>query len=282
VSYRERLAVSAVTAAMRLRSRHGRRPDQPVCPIDLARAENVDVRFEAIDTLEGMYTPDGPLIVLGSLRPRGRRSYTCAHELGHHVFDHGLRVDELLDAEPAVAHTDDAEYVADRFAAALLMPKVAVLHAFATRRWSIATSTPEQVFTIAGVLGVGYTTLITYLEGTLRELPAIAAHQLRKTTPRAIRTRLLGGDIATSLVILDAFWSGRCVDVDVGDAIMAPDETSLEGEAIERVHETLVRARSPGTAKIRRGDWSVDVRVARASFRGLAVYRHLEETDDDA
>ena len=49
---------------------------------------------------------------------------------------------------------NDTEYAADRFAAALLMPKLAVLHAFAVRRWDIPTCEPEQVLTISGVLGV--------------------------------------------------------------------------------------------------------------------------------
>jgi len=36
------------------------------------------------------------------------------------------------------------------------MPKLAVLHAFSARGWKIAACTPEQVFTIAGVFGVGF------------------------------------------------------------------------------------------------------------------------------
>jgi hypothetical protein len=282
LNYRDGLARSAVTAALRLRSRHGHAPEQPVCPIDLALAENVDVRFEAIKSLEGMYSPDGPVIVLGSLRPRGRRAYTCAHELGHHVFEHGLRVDELLDGDSDGGQKDEAEYVADRFAAALLMPKLAVLHAFAARRWEIETSTPEQVYTVASLLGVGYTTLIGYLQGTLRILSASAAGQLRKTTPKAVRSRILGTDPIAGLIIVDEFWCGRPVDAEVGDAIVAPDGVSIAGDAVERTGDRVFRAKAPGIASLRCGAWAVDVRVTRAAFTGLAMHRHLEEANDDA
>jgi hypothetical protein len=268
-------------AALRLRSGHGHALEEPICPIDLALAENVDVRFEPIKSLEGLYTPDGPLIVLGSLRPRGRRSYTCAHELGHHVFKHGLRIDELLEDNSKEGQTDDAEYVADRFAAALLMPKLAVLHAFATRRWEIGRSTPEHVYTIAGVLGVGYTTLIGYLEGTLRLLCSSTARQLRNTSPKAIRARVLGNDDVDGLVIVDEFWQGRPVDAEVGDAIVVPTGVSLSSHVVELIDDGLLRASAPGIATLRRGDWSIEVRVARSPFSGLAVYRHLEDTDDD-
>lgn len=283
MSCRDGQARSAVTAALRLRSRHGHAPEQPICPIDLALAEGVDVRFECIKSLEGMYTPDGPLIILGSLRPRGRRSYTCAHELGHHVFGHGLRIDELLaDESVEVSTSDDAEFIADRFAAALLMPKLAVLHAFSVRSWNIATATAEQIYSVAGLLGVGYTTLIGYIEGTLRMLSASAARELRKTSPKTIRSRVLGEDAAAGLIVVDEFWSGRIVDAEVGDAIVVPSGVTFDGSALEPVNGELLRAKAPGTARLHHAGWSVTVRISRAAYTGLAVYRHLEEADDDS
>lgn len=281
MSYRDGQARSAVTAALRLRSRHGHSPEHPICPIDLAVAEGVDVRFESIKSLEGMYTPNGPLIIIGSLRPRGRRSYTCAHELGHHVFGHGVRIDELLDDGPA-APKDDAEFIADRFAAALLMPKLAVLHAFSVRNWDIATPTPEQLYSIAGLLGVGYTTLIGYIEGTLRLLSSSTARELRKTSPKTIRARILGDDIAGGLIVVDQFWSGRPVDAEVGDAIMVPSGVSFDGDGLEPLNGNLLRAKAPGAGRLRGVDWEVDVRISRAAYTGLALYRYLEDADDDS
>lgn len=282
MSNRGDLARSAVTEALRLRSRNGRKGDQPICPIDLALEAGLDVRFESISSLEGMYVPDGPCIILGALRPRGRRAYTCAHELGHHVFGHGVRFDEILATASRVACKDDAEYVADRFAAALLMPKLAVLQAFVVRRWDIATCNPEQLLTIAGVLGVGYTTLLGYLEGTLRAIDSSTAAGLRKSSPKAIRSRLLGTQDPPGLVMVDEFWSGRPVDAEVGDFLAVPAGASVNGDIVERASEQLLFAKAPGTTRLQCGPWHAQLRIMRAGYTGLAAYRHLEEADDDS
>ncbi len=71
------------------------------------------------------------------------------------------------------------------------------------------------------------------------------------------------------------------MDAEVGDAIVVPTGVALAGDAAERVNGGLLRARGPGIASLRHGSWTVEVRVARAAYTGLAVYRHLEEADDD-
>jgi hypothetical protein len=282
VTGRDDLARRAVVEALRLRGRNGRAPDQPICPVDLALEEGVDVRFEQVASLEGMYAPDGPLIVLGSLRPPGRRAYTCAHELGHHAFGHGLRIDQLLEGAQRGAGKNEAEYVADRFAAALLMPKLAVLGAFAARGWNIANCSPEQAFTIAGALGVGYTTLLGYLERTLGVIDPSAALHLRTDSPKSIRSRILGEETEGALLIVDEFWRGRPVDCEVGDGLIVPAGAQCSGSAIVRENERLFRATRPGKVQLTRGPWTIEVRVSRAGYAGLAAYRHLEEADDEA
>jgi hypothetical protein len=278
LSDREELGRRAVKAALRLRGGAGRPLHVPLCPIDLALDLGVEVRFEALHSLEGLYSPDGPLVVLGSLRPRGRRAFTCAHELGHHVFGHGLSIDELQD-EPAPRHEN--EVLADRFAAALLMPKLAVLNSFAARKWDVASCTPEQVFVVAGVLGVGYTTLIGYLEGTLHAVEQSHAVRLKRVTPKSIRSRMLGWEPPAGLVVVDEFWTGRPVDLGVGDVLLAPPGATVEGSALERVDGRVLRARMSGVAWLRAGGWTAEVRSMRADFTGLAEYRHLEALDDD-
>lgn len=282
MSNRDGLARAAVTEALRLRVRHGRAGDQPVCPIDLALDEGVDVRFASIPSLEGMYMPQGREIVIGSLRPCGRRAFTCAHELGHDAFGHGLRIDELLDGRAATNRKDDTEFVADRFAAALLMPKLAVLQAFVVRGWQIGSCTAAQALAIAGLLGVGYTTLIGYLAGTLGVIDKPAAERLRKVAPKTIRAEILGTDSPGGMVVVDEFWRGRPVDLEVGDHVVVPEGTSASGDLLEPARERVFVAAAPGTARMERGPWSVDVRVMRVDYTGLAVYRHLEEVDDDA
>ena len=268
-----------MTEALRLRGRAGRQLHAPVCPIDLALDLGIEVRFEGLASLEGLYSPDGPVILLGSLRPRGRRAFTCAHELGHHTFGHGLSLDQLQD-EPSPR--DANEILADRFAAALLMPKLAVMHAFAARNWDAATCSAEQVFVVAGVLGVGYATLVGYLDGTLRAVTPSHASGLKRVKPKSLRTRLLGWEPSAGLVVVDTAWQGRPVDLGVGDVLLAPPGTRAHGVVFEQVNERVLRARASGVGRLECGSWTTEVRCMHAEFTGLAEYRHLEADDGDA
>jgi Zn-dependent peptidase ImmA (M78 family) len=63
----------------------------------LAEQEGVEVRFSALPSAEGIYSPGKPVIVVSSLRPAGRQAYTGAHELGHHIYGHGEQFDELVE-----------------------------------------------------------------------------------------------------------------------------------------------------------------------------------------
>ena len=57
----------------------------------------------------------GPTVILSSLRPPGRRAFTCGHELGHHVSGDGTRVDQLVGQwQPPTF--DSREFAADCFA----------------------------------------------------------------------------------------------------------------------------------------------------------------------
>jgi hypothetical protein len=47
------------------------------------------------------------------------------------------------------------------------MTKAAVVRGFADRGWQAATATPQQVYTVAGWLGVGYEALVTHMQASL-------------------------------------------------------------------------------------------------------------------
>jgi len=92
--FRKKLAADAVSRALSLRKKLGVSFEESVSPIDAAEQLSIDVRFVDLPSMEGIYVADNePKIVLSSLRPSGRRSFTCAHELGHHMFGHGDRFD---------------------------------------------------------------------------------------------------------------------------------------------------------------------------------------------
>lgn len=282
-----RLAKSALIKALRLRRDMGLALTTPVCPYDLAGEMGVEVRFVDLPNLEGAYSkrPE-PVIVLSSLRPPGRQAYTCAHELGHHVYGHLLHVDEPLVTEETEP-VEDEEFLADCFAGFLLMPKAAVGKAFACRGWNPARSTPVQVYTVAGWLGVGYETLVTHLRTSLRLLNYGQAKRLGKTSPKEIRTQLLGKACEENVVLVDPWWSDRAIDLQVGDLILAMSGTVSEQQCVDLVRaerrRTVLQAITPGLGRVCHPDsgWSAFVRVSRRGYVGRAIFRHGGEAEDE-
>src|SRR3989442_641722 len=103
------LAADAVRAAALLRANLGIEAAVGLCPYDLAMQLQIKVSFIGAPSLEGLYSPDPrPAIILNSERPAGRRRFTCGHEIGHHVFNHGCRIDEL--AEDNASGSTPEEY----------------------------------------------------------------------------------------------------------------------------------------------------------------------------
>lgn len=284
---RPRLARDAIVRAYSVRGDAGLPLDVPVCVFDLATGMGIDVWFKAAPRMEGMYCKDpGPAIVVSSLRPAGRQAYTAGHEVGHHVFGHGTRVDELIG--PGGRGSDlEEEFLADCFAGFLLMPKAAVARGFASRGWAPATATPAQMFTVAGWLGVGYDALITHMHASLKMLNQRQASALRKVTPKKIKSQLLGRDWAEELLVADPHWEGRAFDIQVGDAILVPPGVVVEHGCLttdcNTLFNTVLRGVTPGRGRITdpTTGWAAFVRVSRREYVGRARFRHLEESDDD-
>lgn len=280
------LATDAVREAARMRADHRIGPMEALCPFDLADRLGIVTWLEGISSLEGVYASGSakPAIVQSALRPPGRRRYTCAHEIGHHVFKHGLCLEELAD-EPEDGWKPE-EFLANRFAAALLMPKLAVTSAFVRRAWSASAPTPEQVFTIAQEFGVGYTTLIGYLERTLRILPRAFADTLRRISLSRIRGSLAGFDVAHDLVVIDDHRGQHPIDIETGDLVLVPATADFEGRCAVMESRGSVRilhavAQGPGQLDLHNGHAPLSVLVSRRGFVGLARVRHLEEVPDE-
>ena len=165
---RRAIARQAMVAALRTRLSAGYGLEHAVCVYDLAEKLGVEVRFLDLPSMEGMYSSTAsPTIIVSSLRPPGRRAFTCAHELGHHNRSNAVEIDELVEQWDR-PRFDPREFAADCFAGALLMPKMAVSRAFAIRGWSMEDCTPEQAFMVAGYFSVGYTTLVHHLRSALQ------------------------------------------------------------------------------------------------------------------
>jgi hypothetical protein len=278
------LARTAVRAAARVRAELGVGPADGICPFDIAEGLKVPVRLVALPSLEGMYSPDPkPTIVVSVERPAARRRYTCGHELGHHVFGHGTRLDELTDE--ATKSQSPYEFMAQRFAAALMMPKVAIDSAFADRHWSILHATPEMIFVVAQQLGVGFTTLLWHLERTLRQLPPSSAETLRRARLPQLRERIAGFHIEHDLLVVDRHWRRRTIDLEVGDVAIVPSGAEFDGDCASletRIVRHLIAGKPGIGCLLMEGRHSpISVRVSRRAFTGIARYRHLKEISDD-
>ena len=275
-----------MAAALRTRLSLGYGLDHAVCVYDLAEKLGVEVRFLDLPSMEGMYSSASiPSIIVSSLRPAGRRTFTCAHELGHHNRNDGLEIDELVEQWDKPTF-DSKEFAADCFAGTLLMPKMAVSKAFAVRGWTLGECTPEQIFVIAGYFGVGYATLVHHLRSALQILPTARAQTLLNVSPREAQSRLLGRQSPDTILVVDNYWTGRAIDLEVGGFVLVEGEAESDGSCIEPCDDVgqgrLFQAARPGIGRLVTGTaWSAFVRVSRSDYVGRALYRHWEEAAND-
>src|SRR4051812_34930300 len=177
---RRLLASTAITKALQLRKKLNISLEDSLSAIDAAENLGIDVRFVDLPSLEGIYIGGhSPQILLSSLRPQGRRNFTCAHEIGHHVLGHGEQFDELTDERNSLRMNDPKEFSADCFAAFFLMPKSTVEHAIRRRGFKYETLTAVNVYCLSSWLGVGYSTLVNHLEYGLQLIDPQRAKELR-------------------------------------------------------------------------------------------------------
>jgi Zn-dependent peptidase ImmA (M78 family) len=285
------MARQALHAALEMRRRAGVARMTPVCVYDLAEQLGIEVKFRPEKSLEGMYIKgaetERPVILISTHRPPGRQCFTCAHELGHHSLDHGTRVDDYVEGQPACARRDPNESMADLFAASLLMPIAVVRQAFHARGWDPAKCTAVQAYTVAGYLGVGYEAIIHQMRWTLDLLPAQHADMLIKMTPKEIRLAFLGQDTPNQIIVVDRAWVDRAVDIQVGDLVLLPAATRLEGASVEvvggRPSGLILTARKPGVSRVEATDqdWAAFVRVQRHEYIGRSIFRHREDPDEN-
>ena len=282
---RRMIARKATASALRTRLRAGYGLDKSLCVYDLAGRLGVEVRFFDLPSMEGVYySSPTPHIVLSSLRPAGRRAFTCGHELGHHSRGDGTCLDELVE-QWMRAQFDPKEFYADCFAGALLMPKTAVERAFALREWAIRECTPEQVYAISNYFGVGYTTLVHHLSRGLLLLSNSRAEQLLKISPRRAQALAVGWETTETVWVVDEHWVGRPIDVEAGDLILLHGRTHIAGNCAVPVGGVadgrLFKATEPGIGRLEDSSgWAAFVRVSRRAFVGRNVHRHQSEADD--
>jgi Zn-dependent peptidase ImmA (M78 family) len=284
---RRELAQKALTKSLEVRRQANIDVMSPAPIYEICEALGLTVQFVKLSSMEGMYINKERRILISSLRPLARRYYTCSHELGHHIFNHGCKMDELAEAGQK---DDPQEFLVDCFAGFLLMPKLALLNAFTVRGWAPASATPLQVFVISCNFSVGYETIISHMTHTLKMISVGRATELRKSTPKSIRNELIGDNLSTSLIVADEKWASKTIDVETGCQILVPQSAEINSQAgIVAITEIavgcgkIIRAERPGIVRVfcRDSNWAVFIRVSRLSYEGFSEHRHLEDYDDE-
>lgn len=282
-SYFDRTAHAKIALRMAcdVRNELNLEDDEPISAFDACDKLGVNVRFTDIN-MEGMYKKGPPSkIFISALRPLPRRMFNCAHELGHHLFEHGSTIDELAERKNLRSWQDPIEFLADSFASHFLMPAIGLKGAFNRRGWKPQTATPAQIFTIACDFGVGYLTLVTHLHFSNREISADRFNFLAKMSPKRIRHSLLGEITKRPLIIAGISSIAKSVDIEYNTLILLPKDTVYDITRLRLIRHAknalLLEPIKVGVTKVAAKGWSSKIRVSREAYIGLSKFRYLEE-----
>lgn len=279
---RKELIERALFAALKERKKIEGDRYKPFCLFDFIEKQDVRLKFADISSLEGIYSKEpGPLILLSSLRPHGRQYFNCAHEYGHHVFGHGMEVDELFDSDSN--DFDPDEFLVDTFAGFLLMPKSTVKRAFNIRGLSLNQFQPIEFYKIASNIGVGYKTLIFHLYKSLRMISHSLYRKLSKVRVQKLKKDILGQRFPGEVIFVDEYWEGRPIDIQINDVLAVNSDYKTDTHLISKIDSnngiTLYKGNCTGIGRIElRSSGKVHfLRVSRNKYVGFNKYKHLEE-----
>lgn len=282
------LTLAGVRKALEVRQRLQIDKSSPAVPFEVAPQLGAQVWLRDASTYDGVYSEGAPpAIVLSSLRPLGRTAFTCAHEIGHHVFRHGARIDEVLDPDKPGEHQAPEEHIANAFAAHLLMPRSAVVHGLEARKLDPRALTPTDVLALSSWLGVGYGTLVTHMAYQLRLIRPVDVSRLTSHEPARIKVAIAPDCHGTQEVVLaDRAWSGRPIDCRLDDFVCLPADCTVDGQRLALAYRgsqgDVFRATSVGRAICSLADgWTAPVRVWRRGKVGRALYIYDEEDNDE-
>jgi len=281
------LLVQAIKKAGQTRAKLKLNMFSPVNIFDACASLDISVRFIDV-SMEGMYINKGieaasKGILISSLRPMPRRVYTCAHELGHHIFGHGSKIDGLTEEGASASVYDKDEYLVDAFAGAFLMPIAGIEAEFMKRKWDIQNASPIQFYTISCIFGTGYSTLITHCKAN-RLISESKVRVLLKQTPAKLLQHIMSTRIENShFKIIDSKTVLSVIDVEVGNYLFLPLNIDIEGTHLLKLITTdygeCFRVEHPGVVRALclETDTSYFIRIQPAGYIGLAENRHLED-----
>ncbi|MBF4519167.1 ImmA/IrrE family metallo-endopeptidase [Flavobacterium sp. ANB] len=273
----------AIIKAGQIRRKVGLDMFQPVNIFDICIDLGIDVKFVDVN-MEGLYINQNgiPMILISNQRPLPRKIFTCGHELGHHVFNHGLKADILSDESGHSVIKDRDEVLVDSFSAAFLMPVAGIQFELSKRNWDLNNCTPIQISMLSSIFGVGYQTLVIHcrVNGLLSEN---RCNELLKWTPAKIFKNYFGEVADKSYFkILDNLFELNIVDLEVGNYIIVPSHFEIEENSLEYFFDcdygSVYRTTKAGIFTVQNLDkeTSFFVRVQKENYIGFAEYRHFE------
>ena len=129
--------------------------EYPINPFQMLKDEGILFSLMDFKKLEGVYIPssdgeDIPVVGININRPITRQRFTAAHELCHHFRDADKQVSCPINGKTAI------ERIADKFAAALLMPLQELRHQVNKRKNIRGYVSFDDVLEIADFFGVSF------------------------------------------------------------------------------------------------------------------------------
>ncbi len=279
------LNLIAARTAEKLRISMGVSMFDPINIFDICEDLEVTVRFVNTN-MEGMYVASRnnstPVILVSNQRPMVRRTFTAAHELGHHIFKHGSNIDNLGYSNKYSNDQNQEEALVNSFAGTLLMPAAGIMAEISTRNWTLEKMTCKQFYLLSNYFGVGYQTLIYHCRSNnLISYPKTI--NLLKTSPAKIIEMAFDGLLGkTTIKIFDHYSVPDTIDLEVSHHILLPKTIEIEHEFLPLVHSTkkanIYQAMSPGIVAFSSFSHQKDIaiRIEKKLFQGLSIYRHLQ------
>lgn len=285
MSSKRALTYEAAQEAADARDAAGATQDLPICVYDIAHKLNARVRFVDVD-MEGMYERGPPSrILLSPYRPLVRRTFSCAHELGHHRFGHGSTVDQLQTSSAMTPQSEiPEEILANAFAGFVLMPAIAIQRAFYRRAIEPESASPLDFYKVACDFGVGYTTLVNHMTYALGEIGVRRKQDLEKWKPVDLRRMALGYVDPSPLLILDTLGEASTAEIECDHGLLVPIGSEVEGVGLTFLKRIasgdLFRAISRGLTRVQMQSRIIDIRIMPKKYIGLAQFRYMESDDD--
>lgn len=253
-------------------------PHLPICPYALCEAMGFDLRFVNIPSFEGMYVANQNLVLISAERPEGRKRFTCAHEIGHHVLGHGTVIDEILECGSNAHEEEEADF----FASMLLMPSSAISRCLMRYDIEANNLTPKECYVFSKYFGVSYLAFVTHIFNNLRLINYRHYQNLKKGKLPDIRFEL--SDIKTNQQIfsIGPWWDEKALEMEVGDYIVCDQSLSIDGPGILAAQPdkpSIFSATGPGITRIYNDSWSCFVKISRHKFQGFYQYKYEEEEE---